>query len=155
MSKQERQELKNLIASRSDEFIQRLVNDNKWINDMNLVIEQLANVDTFKDKYNLATKLAMYQINLGELVSKLVRKTNAAYAYRKYSYSCEWIGSVKSGKSRDNDAEIAVMEDRVNEIALKYVSDVMKSKHDDVKSLIMLIQTGAKLIESERSQSGM
>lgn len=149
--KKQKQEVKEQVSKRSSEYMASLVGKNPWILEMNLLVDEIHNCVSFDERYNLAMKLAVYQVNLGELVSLLVRKSNAAYIYRKYSFSSEWVASDLSGNKRDNEAEIAIVEDRINEVALRYIADVMKSRHDDIKSLIMLIQTGAKIAESERN----
>lgn len=153
--KRQRQEVKQQVSNRSSEYMAFLVESNKWIPEMNALVDKIHDCVNFNERYDLAMKLAIYQVTLGELVSLLVRKSNAAYIYRKYSFSSEWVASDLSGNKRDNEAEIAVVEDRINEVALRYVADVMKSKHDDIKSLVMLIQTGAKIRDAEKNTSGM
>jgi len=142
--------MQNRAKNKAIEYVKAIRKENKWLGEMDELVEKIDASPSIAVAYNYVIRLSVYQVNLGQLVAKLVRRSNAAYAYRKYKYADEWTSLSMAGNKRDMEAEKLIYDNRVDEIAVRYVADMLKAKHDDISGLIMAVQSGARIEDRDR-----
>jgi hypothetical protein len=89
-------------------------------------------------------ELSVLKVNLGRLVAIASLEYNSAYAYRKFSLADDFFklrNTFKSASETEKQAIINNTEAHEEQIQKNYQADVFKSLHDDVTSLVMVIQT--------------
>lgn len=113
-------------------------------------------VDTLS---RIAGELAMYLVNLGEMVADATLVANSAYIYRKWYYATEYrrlrdetdfkIEDVKMG------ADVSASEKYEQQLLSQHYADTLKALYENVERIISVIQSRMKHAESQRMETNL
>lgn len=100
-----------------------------------------------------ATKLSMFLVNLGQMVTESELIANSAYMYRKWKRAGEFSRlSKKLDKGVTYVKEIIdkkVVEEVEQELESRYVADSLRALYDDAERLVSVIQTRLRVMSNE------
>ncbi len=133
-------------------------------------LEYLPEIDKIKESINrkasaitpdelsrAAFQLAMYLVNLGQLVAELSAKANENYTYRKYRFLWEFNSLAKklSVKEKEDISMDNIFDEQRQELVSRFVADFVKGYKDDIERLVSVMQSRIGYLKQEHFKSNL
>lgn len=106
------------------------------------------------DLSRAVSKIAIYLVNVGQLVSDLETAANANYIFYKWQRADHVQRLTKEADKgitlAKEVAELEVTEELQDKMFARYMADSVKSLYDDMERLVSTIQTRLRVMENEK-----